>query len=72
MTRPCDARGRYGFWLFVAVSIVLYVGAFAGPPPPSVCALAIVALTGRLVPFWAAWFDRHRTVEPARGSASAG
>ena len=61
MTRPRDRTGRYAFWSFVALLVVLYVSSLLGPPPPSVTAMAAVGLLAWLFVFWAAWFDRHRT-----------
>lgn len=61
MTRPRDRTGRYAFWSFVALLVVLYVASLLGPPPPSVTAMAVVGLSAWLFVFWAAWFDRHRT-----------
>lgn len=61
MTRPRDRTGRYAFWSFVALLVVLYVSSLLGPPPPSVTAMAVVGLLAWLFVFWAAWFDRHRT-----------
>ena len=61
MTRPRDRTGRYAFWSFIALLVVLYVSSLLGPPPPSVTAMAVVGLSAWLFVFWAAWFDRHRT-----------
>jgi len=61
-TRARDAIGRAAFWAFVLFLIVAYVANIAGPPPPDVRSLAVVALAVWLFPFWSAWFDRHRTV----------
>jgi len=47
---------------FVAITLLIYVGAAFGPPPPSETALAWTALGVWLFPFWAGWFDRHRAV----------
>jgi len=64
-TKATDAQGKWGF-----VALVLAVGAawLSGPfspPPPSVGALTIVALIlAVILPLWAAWIERHRTVKP--------
>ena len=60
-TQPRDRTGRYGFWAFVAFALIMYVGNLMSPPPPSTRALAWFALTGWIVPFWAGWFDAHRS-----------
>jgi hypothetical protein len=61
-TRPRDATGRYALWSLVAFLSLLYLGVSFGPPPPDVRVLAFTGLAGWLLPFWAAWADRHRTL----------
>jgi hypothetical protein len=61
-TRAVDRTGRLGLWILVALLAVIYVGNAFGQPPPSVRALAFVALAAWIFPFWAAWIDRHREV----------
>ena len=64
MTRPRDRTGRYAFWSFAALLIVLYAASLlAAPQPPTVGATVVVSLLGWLVVFWAAWFDRHRSAK---------
>ena len=62
MTRARDGAGRWGFWLFVAFLILIYFGNAFGPPPPNLRALLATAFGAWILPFWAAWFDRHRAV----------
>src|SRR5262245_22799363 len=69
-TRARDAIGKWGYASFVAVLGAIYVANLAGPPPPSVTALAWVALGLGLFLPWAAWFDRHR--EPVGGASAEG
>jgi membrane-bound metal-dependent hydrolase YbcI (DUF457 family) len=59
-TRAVDRAGRWAFWGLIAFLAVAYAGNLAGPPPPSVPALAWVALALWLLVPWAAWIDRHR------------
>jgi len=59
-TRARDRLGRIGLWAYVWTLVAIYVSNLLGPPPPSVRALAVVALAVWIFPFWAAWFDRHR------------
>ena len=59
-TRSRDRIGSIGFWAFIIFLIVMYVGSIMGPPPPNVRALAMVGLSGFLLPLWAWWVDRHR------------
>ena len=60
-TGPRDAVGRYGFWILVGFLVLVYAANLLGPPPPSVDAVAYAGLAAWLLPFWAAWLDRHRT-----------
>jgi hypothetical protein len=60
-TRAIDRAGVRGFVSFLAVLIVIAIGNFAGPPPPSPGAIAVVGLLLWLLPIWAGWFDRHRS-----------
>jgi LexA-binding, inner membrane-associated putative hydrolase len=59
-TRPRDRVGRYALWSLVGLLLVIYFSSGLGPPPPSARAVGWYALSGWLVPFWAAWIDRHR------------
>lgn len=60
-TRAKDALGRYLFIGFVGFITLVFVANLLGPPPPSWQAVAWVGLAAWLLPFWAEWFDRHRT-----------
>ena len=60
ITRPKDKIGQYGFWAFIGLLIIIYISNILGPPPPSVSALAWVALLVWIFPFLAEWIDRHR------------
>jgi hypothetical protein len=59
-TRPIDKIGQFGFWAFIGLLIIIYISNILGPPPPSVSALAWVALLVWIFPFLAEWIDRHR------------
>jgi len=61
-TRAIDKIGTFGFWLFAAVLLLIYIGNIIGPPPENVNMLAGVALLIWIFPFLAAFIDRHRTV----------
>ena len=67
MTRPRDRIGSVAFWAFVALLAAIYIANASGTPPPNTRVLAYMALTLWILPFWAAWFDRHRLVELERG-----
>jgi hypothetical protein len=59
-TKPRDRIGSIGFWAFVVALVAIYIANATGAPPPNVRVLESMALSGWLLPFWAAWFDRHR------------
>src|SRR4029077_2505347 len=59
-TQPIDRIGSIGMWSFIIALALIYIANASGNPPPSERAVAYVALAGWLLPFWAAWFDRHR------------
>jgi len=59
-TRARDRIGSVACWAFILFLAAAYLASILGPPPPSPKAIAIGALTLWLLPFWAAWFDRHR------------
>jgi membrane-bound metal-dependent hydrolase YbcI (DUF457 family) len=60
-TQPRDRTGRYAFWAFAAFAVFMYVANLMSPPPANPRALAWFALSGWIVPFWAGWFDAHRS-----------
>lgn len=64
-TRPRDRIGSIGFWAFVVFLAVMYVGMAGGAPPANVQQVAWLGLTAWILPFWAAWFDRHRLLKAA-------
>jgi hypothetical protein len=50
----------YSLLAFIAVSLLLYVGAMFGAPSPNTRVLMVTAFVGSVVTFWAWGFDRHR------------
>jgi membrane-bound metal-dependent hydrolase YbcI (DUF457 family) len=60
-TRARDRVGRYGFWAYVVVLVVLYIGDRFSGPPDSMRELAATGLVATIVLLaWPWWFDRHR------------
>jgi hypothetical protein len=60
-TRAVDRTGRWSFVALVTFLLLTYFANIAGPPPPSVTALWIVAIVGAfLILTWSWWVDRHR------------
>ena len=60
MTTAKDGVGRWGFWSFIAITLVIYLGNVFGPPPPNEPIVAWMALAQWLMVAWIAWADRHR------------
>jgi hypothetical protein len=61
VTRARDRVGRWGLAALALVPLLIYAGNLAGPPPPSVTAIAAVMIVGvGLFWVWANWVDRHR------------
>lgn len=59
-TRPRDRIGSIAMWAFIAFLALAFIASAGGTPPPNVRVLAYSALALWILPFWAAWFDRHR------------
>ena len=64
-TRAVDRIGRYAFFAFVGLLLVLYIGDRFSPPPTKVAEIVWTGIiaTGIIIP-WSWWFDRHRVVRP--------
>jgi len=63
VTRARDGKGRWGFWSYVLLLLILYVVNLQGPPPPAVNAAVIsMEFATALLFAWAWWFDKHRDV----------
>jgi hypothetical protein len=63
VTHPRDGVGRWAFGSLIVTLLAIYVANIFSPPPPSVTALWIVAITGGvLFTLWSWWADRHRDV----------
>jgi len=59
-TRAKNRKGSYGLWIFLGLLIVIYLGNFFSPPPPSSEPIAMVGLAQWLFVFLAYWIDRNR------------
>jgi membrane-bound metal-dependent hydrolase YbcI (DUF457 family) len=60
MTEPLDRTGSIAMWLLAFVLVGIYIATAGAKPPADTKVLACGALSMILVPFWAAWIDRHR------------
>jgi membrane-bound metal-dependent hydrolase YbcI (DUF457 family) len=70
-TRARDRIGRWAFWAYVGVLVLLYIADRFSGPPESMREVAVSGLVGTLVLLvWPWWFDRHRESEVLRASAS--
>ena len=61
-TKARDRTGSVAMWAFILFLGAIFVANSGGTPPPNVPTVAWMALSLWLLPFWAAWFDRHREV----------
>jgi len=59
-TRAKDKTGTYATWGLLLFLLVVNFANVSGPPPPSVKAVAIMALAMWLLVAWGWWADRHR------------
>jgi hypothetical protein len=66
-TRPRDRLGRLGVFIYVALLLAVTLGAFLGPPPPSIAPVAASNLALFFLLLFIEWVDRHREI--ARPSA---
>ena len=63
-TRARDRIGRWAFWVYVLVLLLLYVGDRFSPPPENAYEIAWTGLVFMIVLLaWPWWFDRHRDSE---------
>ena len=70
-TNARDRMGRVNFWVYVIALPAMYVANVLGPPPPDPHALALFALGLWLLPLWAEWVDRHRSIRPTASATAA-
>lgn len=59
-TRAKDHTGSWALLGLIVLLVAAWMGALFGAPPPSEKAVAWGSLSLWIVPFWAAWVDRHR------------
>jgi hypothetical protein len=64
-TRGLDRTGTWALWSLVALLVVLWIGAIAGPPPPSERAVEWSGIGMWIFVPWGYWIDRHRAIVAA-------
>jgi hypothetical protein len=64
-TRALDRTGIWALWSLVALLFVLWVGAIAGPPPPSERVVEWSGIGMWIFVPWGYWIDRHRAIVAA-------
>jgi hypothetical protein len=69
-TRVKDRAGTWALLSLAAFLIVAWMGALFGGPPPNEQAMAWGSLSLWLIPWWAAWADRHRTSQGGSAASS--
>ena len=71
LTRGRDGIGRFGFWTYVAILMLMYIGDRFSGPPASIKEVAVTGLVATVILLaWPWWFDRHRELDPALASDS--
>jgi hypothetical protein len=60
-TSARNSTGRWGLWTLLGLCTAIWISGPFSPPPPSVTAVAVVALAMWLFPIWGHWIDRNRT-----------
>jgi membrane-bound metal-dependent hydrolase YbcI (DUF457 family) len=60
VTKARDRSGSIGAWSLIVLLALGYAASILGGAPPGVTAMASGTLIMIIIPFWAAWFDRHR------------
>ena len=71
-TQALDATGRWALWALIALLLLIQFANVAGPPPPSVPALAWVGQLQWLLVLWGGWIDSHRALAGSPLQAEAG
>ena len=59
-----------GGWALLGFLALVYAANVTGDPPPSWQAVAYLTLAIWLLPLWAAWVDRHRSLALMHGSST--
>jgi hypothetical protein len=67
-TRARDRIGSWGLGAMIVLLVLVFLGGFAGPPPPNTRALALSALGLWLFVPWGWWVDRHRETRDVKGA----
>ena len=68
-TKSRDRTGTLALWSLLALILVIWVSGPFSPPPPSAQAIGVVGLLSWLLPLWAGWADRHRSLTTGAPSA---
>jgi hypothetical protein len=61
-TRATDRVGTWALLSLIGFLLIAWMSALFGGPPPSEKSMAWGGLSLWLIPLWAAWADRHRTL----------
>lgn len=62
-TTARNKTGKYALIGLVAFLVIMHLGNFFGPPPPSVQMIAVAGNAMWLIVAWAWWVDRNRSID---------
>jgi hypothetical protein len=71
-TRSLDRAGTWGLFGLAVLLLAIYGANLAGPPPPSVAAIAWIGQAQWLLVVWGYWIDRHRVALAAHSGRARG
>jgi len=62
-TQPKDRVGSWALWALLLLTGGIWASQPWAAPPPGASAVAVVGLAMWILPFWAGWIERHRSLE---------
>lgn len=66
-TRRRDGTGSLALWTLLGLIFVIWASGPFAAPPPNAQAVGVVGLAMWLLPLWAHWADRRRSIRPSGG-----
>jgi len=62
-TLPKDRVGNWALWALILLTGGIWASQPWAAPPPEASAVAVVGLSMWILPFWAGWIERHRSLK---------